>query len=849
MVQIIGGYDNSTNRYSLNLTSGVVEPYYDTLPTKVAQTPASYVTLNDSIFFTNQFGPNTAIDAQWNFWQFNMSKVSLYQIGLDYAKPIPSISECYTTDHRNNIYLIGGFMGARLGSVVIFNTQTTKWSSGPRLNTARNDATCFYAQNKLYVIGGLDQNSQFTNSIEMLDLSVAHSKWKIIEAKSYSGNSAFYVNYPHANTAFIVASGFINKFNINNQNIFQVNKSDINVDYFAAIYDPDTFIYYAFDGWLYPNSSKQILYSQMCSNIVDLSASGTNIHIENDVRIPITLKESNIPSCNSSYLRQLEIKLNSTDISLLDQVIILNDTDNCNAISDMKCFICNISHTNSCWPCNEGLHLSVDFTTNKSNITVQGWTHNFTVIGFYFLLDFYFIDLQRSSIAIYPDQHIPIQITKFNLPYIGSFSFKIVSNNSFINITNTLNIDMNKDVDHITNCNICYDEINDQKCDNCSVGFAIPTMNNGNVYTNHNEDNILIFSGYNGNHQNNITISVIGFNVTMYDFLNLTDSATSISPGDSVPINVSTFLLHSNETYQFYLSSKNKALQVDNILHIKANEKNEITKCQISTDSNANYKNCDQGITPHIDYNYVSDKNNVFNISVFAVNKSDVFIIPHNGISVEISKCEPGFGMNSKADAFCTPCSFNTFTLVAGFTPCMTCPNHLNGIECQGTDKIKVNKNYWVSALTCTTSDELIQLYNITSNDTMTSSVCPGGFCSQPLSGCDYLSEYNQQNHGSLCAKNRNLSVPLCGSCVTNTYELFLTNACGTCDKTNYSLLLALFVLFAGSFAIYIAYFDSVPSSQKQYKEIELQYNIEYKSFKMLIFQVITYYYQALSSI
>merc|ERR1712228_524411 len=86
------------------------------------------------------------------------------------------------------------------------------------------------------------------------------------------------------------------------------------------------------------------------------------------------------------------------------------------------------------------------------------------------------------------------------------------------------------------------------------------------------------------------------------------------------------------------------------------------------------------------------------------------------------------------------------------------------------------------------------------------------------------------------CAYGRNTSSVLCGECNEGLSELFGSVDCGTCNHTNYALLILILLFFVAPFVIYVAYFDDATK-----KEILL--------FKSLIFDIGFYYYQALGII
>eukprot|EP01084_Bolivina_argentea_P272392 463757_1 len=676
VIHIIGGQRYGKHIYEYNITSGHTTLMKNSLPQNIYVVGCnSYTTIDDVIYFYSQ---PLSVD-KTNFFSYDMNTLVLKQIGTNYPKPTRSYRECYTSNHIDTVYLMGGIEGVGSNIFISFNIKTNKWIQGANMNTDKSDAACIYYNNTLFVFGGR-LNSISMDIIEMLVLSSSNNKWKQlnVHTSTPTDRGRAYIAAKNSDNIFIVGNNICNIFNGNQLSIQLCPSMLFNASKFGAVYVPNLQRFYVFGGNrgvsnVYLNGIEYAINNYTIP--IDFSQSTTNVTIGN--RIPVLL--SMYYDLNNSY-----IALKCSEINI-DSLLTIN--------SNSRCILCDAEKRN-CHNCSYG---------------------------------------------IFPQFQSQINMISAN----GCMEYK-------------LNVTADSEVINIIN----------------------------------------------------------GFNVSVLPFINFSNSSTSISPGQTVPIQIFG-IFQNNIDYQFVLYSSNDALKVNNILTIKTGN-DAILNCTISTNNNPNTVPCNVGVLPLINYNFVSDKNHIFNISVSPNNNlsKNIEIIPSNGISVEISICSAGYGMVDLNTAHCELCAVNSFTLIAGTKPCQKCTQHTNGVVCKGGEQVIVDYNYWLSALTSNHSI-LYPFIDIKEDDTMFSVFCPPAFCCTQNHGCDYLKLYNHSNTRGLCAFGRNLSSPLCGQCEEGKSELFGSANCGKCRQTNYILIIFVFILIVIPFTIYITYFDSSPHAKK----------------------------------
>lgn len=190
---------------------------------------------------------------------------------------------------------------------------------------------------------------------------------------------------------------------------------------------------------------------------------------------------------------------------------------------------------------------------------------------------------------------------------------------------------------------------------------------------------------------------------------------------------------------------------------------------------------CDTGL--YVQGISIENVHKEYNITVNTENTDLV----SNNITIKIKPCPSGYGVAGAAKQ-CVRCSKGTYSFGELTSECIECDDTLEGIECLGGDNVLISYNYWM---------------RIGEHGQIISSDCPNGRCCQYAEGCDF------KDKSSLCATNRNVSVPLCGRCDDGFSELLGTSECGLCDGFQFIfVLLPAAGLFAVLFSIYLLCFD-----------------------------------------
>eukprot|EP01084_Bolivina_argentea_P308037 532529_1 len=448
--------------------------------------------------------------------------------------------------------------------------------------------------------------------------------------------------------------------------------------------------------------------------------------------------------------------------------------------------------------------------------------------------------MSSSAIITNITQRVPIIVTvNSNYRDVLPDNCNFTVFNSKLGINNTikiLKISHNNSQCFICDSVIYNHENTTEYCWNCSIG----------LYIQHQS---LIVPGLNETYYiQGDGIGYSGFYITLDNVqsINLSASNAALSPGNSFAIKFDYYILRSNMSYQFTILSL-PPVYINNILTIQTTD-TEISSCTIGSLDNSITTSCSDGVSPIIDYDYISPTNNTFNISIvpYSENSKNITIFPKYGIVMTVTGCESGYGMKNKKIATCELCAYDTFALKSGILPCHHCADHLDGITCKGVNTVIISHNYWLSAFN-RMQNELYPFINITENDDMFSAFCPAGYCCTKRKGCNYLHEYqlfNSSSSTALCSVGRNVSTPLCGSCQNEMSELFGSTSCGICTETNYTIIIILIIFYFIPFTIYIAYYESVPTLKKSTK-----HDKEISIFKTLIFDIAIYYFQAMSII
>eukprot|EP01084_Bolivina_argentea_P048677 89656_1 len=740
IITIIGGQKNDSNTMfritKYNMSSGL-SVTWSYRGWAVANDGNGFATLHDNIYFYNFYGGDGNMNN--NFFIYNMNNYTMSQLGLKYPKPYETGGECYATDSKRYIFLLGGGGGDDdnlfATGFQIFDTKSNKWSSGPMLTTPPKTEFYTFSQactynpttSQIFVFSYFFHYDN-TETSNINYYSVPNStKWSVIGNNPLIGNVTRYLvsfMVSGSNTIFILDDAhFCNVLFVDTKSVYLCPLRKIPICCYCGIYVHSAKVYYSFGGFIdgdYNNLADTdiIQYALIDSRIqLNLSASTTNIESLSD-KIPILL------------------------------------------------------------PISWGYDVS------------------------------------------YPEQY--------------NFTLKVLEYNSNNLVLGALD-----------ECFVC-DDI--EHCTNCSTGL---TLKPHIYYVYENNINLLLIHFTAENQSDNMYIATnFSVKIKHFYFLNFSLSDTTISPGDNVPIKIGYFGVKSQSYYQFSLFSSNEAFKLDDILNIKTNSQG-IESCLVGSKDNPITIPCDKGISPIINYNYITDKNNSFHLSILPLsnNTKNITTYPSLGINVKVSTCKPGYGMKNPNIAICELCPYNEFTLTGGIKPCHHCKQNLKGVDCVGGSDVLVSYNYWLSALN--SGEKLMYPFmNIKWNDSMFSAFCPPGFCCTRKGGCNYLDEYTTNKTTSLCTTGRNLTTPLCGECEAGLSELFGSTRCGICNNTNWTFLILFMVFVIIPFVMYISYFESAIVVKDDAKnDIENKWTQESNLFKSLLFDVAIYYFQALSII
>eukprot|EP01084_Bolivina_argentea_P067578 123036_1 len=250
-----------------------------------------------------------------------------------------------------------------------------------------------------------------------------------------------------------------------------------------------------------------------------------------------------------------------------------------------------------------------------------------------------------------------------------------------------------------------------------------------------------------------------------------------------------------------------------------------------------------------------------FNVSI--VYNNPFFLFPVATFLVNIDECNIGSGINADSSALvCSECEINQFKLTKGNEPCYSCNEQMSSdkIKCEGSDKILIAFNLWLYGLN--ENKQFISPFDVTQSDSILGIQCAPQHCCQLVNGCPFINAFDFVNDtknvtfiaesGSVCAKNRNYSQPLCARCIDGTYEIFGTADCSECDSYN-GLAIFLMIFAAILFVIFLIYEAKISDHSIDYKdEIDLKKLIKRDEIAMMmimITKVMMYYFQGLNQI
>eukprot|EP01083_Nonionella_stella_P043952 118559_1 len=227
-------------------------------------------------------------------------------------------------------------------------------------------------------------------------------------------------------------------------------------------------------------------------------------------------------------------------------------------------------------------------------------------------------------------------------------------------------------------------------------------------------------------------------------------------------------------------------------------------------------------------------------------------------IEIYVHPCDVGFGLNPLNQ--CLLCGMNYFNLDANDNECHSCSRSTDfnriGYECKGSSEFMIEYNWWIAMAQYSSGWQYIFDDNASAYE-IVSSVCPASFCCPHREGCNLVT--HQQ---TLCAKNRDPSVALCGRCLEGYSEVYGSTQCAICDQDHYSyLLIGLLIglVYALAVSFVIQYngdtedeidSDSFKSIMKQVEEFnytKLMMHDYVAALLISLFRPMTYFYQSMA--
>eukprot|EP01084_Bolivina_argentea_P067577 123035_1 len=340
----------------------------------------------------------------------------------------------------------------------------------------------------------------------------------------------------------------------------------------------------------------------------------------------------------------------------------------------------------------------------------------------------------------------------------------------------------------------------------------------------------------------------------------VSDWAQTIFPGDKIkiPTNITTALIQCTSEMptliiEFDLVSDDAIFGINH----KMVTRNGICSTICDTTQSVCVACNDSKLSPTIP----SKEVNSLYISI--VYDNPFFLFSVATFLVNIDECNIGSGINADSSALvCSECEINQFKLTKGNEPCYSCNEQMSSdkIKCEGSDKILIAFNLWLYGLN--ENKQFISPFDVTQSDSILGIQCAPQHCCQLVNGCPFINAFDFVNDtknvtfiaesGSVCAKNRNYSQPLCARCIDGTYEIFGTADCSECDSYN-GLAIFLMIFAAILFVIFLIYEAKISDHSIDYKdEIDLKKLIKRDEIAMMmimITKVMMYYFQGLNQI
>eukprot|EP01084_Bolivina_argentea_P012066 22622_1 len=445
------------------------------------------------------------------------------------------------------------------------------------------------------------------------------------------------------------------------------------------------------------------------------------------------------------------------------------------------------------------------------------------------------------------------------------------NNYSFIFSINIFNTVIQKIVNiSYETCIFCdYENSNDNEysnnCFDCAIGINLITdtslitagdhqsMVHIKLNDNSGIDDLLLFTNHGSANQNSANEGAFSFLIhtpciIYFDSLN----NLLVNTGDNIEIignyKFDNYCVDIENDTVSKLTFISEELSINKQVTFIGYNCTSIVDIQFPEDSSP----CDYGLRPIL----TNITRQIYNIEIKSSNTNNMMTAIPSLIQIKINECALGEGLIPSSSVIeCQKCEINQFKVIEGFLPCYNCEHEIEGVSCLGSDQILIDYNYWSSGYNMQKNIFPIDIELVTNvnNDKMYSHMCPPMYCCNKKNGCLYINDSTgTRDSESLCANGRFATSILCSKCVADKYELFGSTTCGACSEYNWLLLGIIFVL-ALSFVIFI-FIDSSKINLNPYKQNEINWKYlfikdEQMFLKIMIFKVMTYYFQSLSQI
>ena len=251
--------------------------------------------------------------------------------------------------------------------------------------------------------------------------------------------------------------------------------------------------------------------------------------------------------------------------------------------------------------------------------------------------------------------------------------------------------------------------------------------------------------------------------------------------------------------FEWYITDKfGKKINItDNTVRIQLN--GDTFSSEVIIDETGQCLLCETGVLIN-EISINQDVGAIYDVNIEVID--NVLILDEDIISLDITGCPIGYG--SDANNFtCSVCDTDFYNL-----------NEDNVDKCKSCD---IDKN---PSIICIQGNILISHdnwmgINKKNNDEIISASCVNGYCCTK-DICNYIDDKQE-----LCALNRDPESLLCGNCKSGYSESMNSTKCVKCDKNTYWEYLALPLIVALLFSIFLMATNTDPVRMQSMKEIQ----------------------------